>query len=314
MNVPAGRRLRVALPLAAAGGLIFGRIDPLWATQGKRMFDTITYTSNLADEQFATRLQVGGDGWGRLSLGSNRARREQPIGLFQERLPAALMQRLDSLARGPDLAASASQPSLIPDEVHRQINVALPQQAPIVKLVGEKLATPAAFARMEAALHEAIDHLLQFPQLAVALRLQPPPARLAAGQALPLVLQLRNAGSTPFVLEMPALWGKKASHCELRALRSDIPSAELRSVHQAFAQLDAQAYKRSEPAQGAGHAELRPSEQLGLWFELPAGWAPGPYAVELNLSLTLFNRDMKPLFVGGAASPPHAVELEKPQR
>ena len=314
MTMPARSRIRVMLPIAAAGGLLLGRFDLLSAKQGKRMFDTITYTSTVADEQFATKLQVGADGWGRLSLGSNRARRDRPIGLFQQPLPAPLLQRLDSIANGVDFAASPTQPSLIPDEVYRQINVALPNQAPMAKLVGEKLATPAPFARMEAVLHEAIEFLQQYPQLAISMRLQPMPARLAAGLPLPFVLQLRNAGSTAFVLEMPGLWGQKATHCEVRALRSDIPSADLRSEHQAFLQLDAKSFKRSEPAHGTTHAELLPSEQLGLWFESPVTWPLGQYSVELSLSLTLFNRDRKLLFVGGLASPPQRVEVHPPPK
>lgn len=314
MTVTARSRIRVMLPLAAAGSLLLGRLDPLSAKQGKRMFDTITYTSTVADEQFATKLQVGADGWGRLSLGSNRARRDRPIGLFQQPVPATLLQRLGGLASGADFAASASQPSLIPDEVYRQINVALPNQPPIAKLVGEKLATPAPFGRMEAVLHEIIEYLQQFPQLAIGMRLPPMPARLEAGKPLPIVLQLRNAGSTAFVVELPALWGQKATHCEVRALRSDIPSADLRSEHQAFLQLDAKSFKRSEPAHGTTHAELLPSEQLGLWFESPVAWPLGQYSVELSLSLSLFNRDRKLLFVGGLASPPQPVEVHPPPK
>lgn len=314
MSVSARSRLRVTLPLAAGASLLVGRIDLLSAKQGKRMFDTITYTSNVADEQFATKLQIGADGWGRLSLGSNSARRDRPIGLFQQPVPATLLQRLGGLATGADFAASATQPSLIPDEVYRQINVALPNQAPIAKLVGEKLVTPVPFGRLEAVLHEVIEYLQQFPQLAIGMRLQPMPARLVAGKALPIVLQLRNTGSTAFVVEMPALWGQKATHCEVRALRSDIPSADLRSEHQAFLQLDAKSFKRSEPAHGTTHAELLPSEQLGLWFEPPAAWPLGQYSLELSLSLSLFNRDKKLLFVGGLAGAPQQVVIEPPPR
>ena len=70
------------------------------------MSNTVIYRSNAADDRFETTLTLHPNGIGHLSIGSNRAQRNWPIGRFEAPVPASLAQQLGA-ALGGDLTAPA---------------------------------------------------------------------------------------------------------------------------------------------------------------------------------------------------------------
>ena len=297
---------------AALGCLLFTLSTPLPAKQGQIMSNTVTYTSTVADEHFATKLLITPDGLGKLSLGSNRDHRERSIGQFQQLIPAEMLQNLAATLNSRDFANSPSQQTLVPDESYREIKSITPDQQQTVKMIGEELPTPPIFGKAEQAIQEIINYLQKFPLLSVSMRVQPFPPLVDAGKTVNIDIVLRNLGRTPYFIESPKDWGKQATHCELKAIRSDIPLADLKSQHQVFVQLDGSAFVKSEPQQTDALFGLMPGEQIGLRFQHRIDWAPGQYDIDISLALTVFNQDKKALFIGGVVSPPQALKVQIP--
>ncbi len=280
------------------------------AKQGSIMSNTISYTSTAADDQFPTRLLITPQGLGQLSLGSNRDRRDRAVGQFQQTVPANLLQALNAALASPDFAASASQASLVPDEAYREINLsAAAGDQPIVKRFGEQIPPSAAFVRAERELVQIIEYLQSHPVLSIAMQVLPLPAAVAAGRSMEIEINLRNLGRSAFFVESPMTWGQKTTSGELKALRSDIPSAQLRSQHQVFGQLQAANFVKAEFKQDGPAFEVAPGALLSLRFKQPVDWPAGDYAVEISMSLTLFSAQGKALFIGGLVSPPQAVKV-----
>jgi len=297
---------------AALGCLLLTLSTSLPAKQGSIMSNTVTYTSTVADEHFATKLLITPDGLGKLSLGSNRDHRDRSIGQFQQLIPAAMLQNLASTVNGLEFANSPSQQTLVPDESFREIKLITPDQQQTVKMIGEELPTPAIFGKAEQAIQEIINYLQKFPLLSVSMRVLPLPPLVDAGKTVNIDIVLRNLGRTPYFIESPKDWGKQATHCELKAIRSDIPLAELKSQHQVFVQLDGSAFIKPESQQNDAPLGLMPEEQIGLRFQHQIDWAPGQYDIDISLALTVFNKDKKALFIGGMVSPPLAIKVQIP--
>lgn len=285
----------------------------LFAEQGNIMSNTISYTSTVADEFFATQLLITPDGVGKLSLTSNRDQRDRAIGQFQQLIPSNSLQNLSALLVSREFAEAPSQQTMLPGEAYREIVLTTPAQQQIDKLVGEELATPAVFGKAEQLIQEIIDYLQKFPALSLAMRLAPLPAKLEAGENLLIDITLRNQGRTPLFIESPQAWGQKATQGELKAVRADVPLAELGSQHQVFAQLDGSHFLQSVPEQSGPMWGLMPGEQIAMRFQQTVAWPAGRYQLEISLALGAFDQDGKPLFAGNLISLPQAVEVVEPQ-
>ncbi len=276
------------------------------------MSNTITYTSTVADEHFATKLLITPDGLGKLALGSNRDHRERSIGQFQQIIPSEMLQNLASTVNGREFASSPTQKTLIPDESFREIKLITPDQQQTIKMIGEELSTPAVFGKAEQAIQEIIDYLQKFPLLSLSMRVLPLPSLVDAGKTANVDIVLRNLGRTPYFIDSPKDWGKQATQCELKAIRTDIPMEQLKSQHQVFVQLDGSAFIKSEPQQSDAVFGLMPGEQISLRFQHQVDWPPGQYAIDFSLALTVFNKDKKALFIGGMVSPSQALKVQIP--
>lgn len=279
------------------------------ASQGaQKMATTVTYRTNTADDRFETALVVESGGMGRLSVGSNRGQPTWPIGRFEAPLPAPLVQQL-ATALGGAFPGSPSQDTLIPDESFREIRAA-GAGAPLVKRVGEQLATPAPFAAAEQVIGRIIEHVRKYPQIAVDVTLSGLPKQVPAGTPRYIDVTLLNVGRHPFYLAPSAVWGKKGWQGELAALRSDIPAAQLGSAHQKFVQLNAANFIGLGPAQPAGPVLLQPGIPIAARFQDAFAWPPGHYNAEAAITLQLLSETDEPLFTGSAVTAPRSIEVQ----
>jgi hypothetical protein len=270
---------------------------------------TLQYTTNVADERFITQLAVAADGNATLMVGSNRLERNRPIGRFEAPLPDGMARRLEAVATGRPLLGAPSQPSLIPDEVFREIRVTPPGDGPAVKLVGEQLLTPEPFAQAEAEIARVIEHVQRHAVIGVSMEMAQLPSELRVGQSMVIDVALRNVGRVPFRFETPTAWGQRGTQAELSALRSDIPEMDLRSEHQRFVQIGGATLVRTEPPVAEPLPLLMPGERQYARFQCPLDWPPGRYGVELSLTMTLFDEKNRPAFTGGLVGTRQYVTL-----
>lgn len=277
--------------------------------QDKSMSNTIIYTSNKADDRFETELTVRPDGAAVLKIGSNRDRRSGPAGLFRAVVPAHLMAQLSRDMSSPAFLGAPSQAQLVPDESFREIKVIGPDNHSLVKLVGEELATPAPFAQAESAIEAIILYLLKSPVIAIVMQVSVFPERVIAGQRTPFDLVLGNVGQKAFILDAPTQWGEKASQGELTAVRTDVPLAELTSVHQQFMPMGRSNFEAANPSIVGPRVRLGPGEGIALRFQSDFGWEPGRYKVDIDLALPLLGDDDKPLMLVGLVSEPKPVTV-----
>ncbi len=276
------------------------------------MNPTISYVSTVADDRNATRLTVSPEGVGVLVIGSNRDARTRPIGRFQTRLPADLVARLTAAVAAPAFAAAASQPSLVPDESYRRIQVAWSNDSPVAKLAGEQIETPPAFAVAESALREVIAVLVRSPVGALGLTLAPLPEQVQSGTPAPVELVLANPSPLAYRIPAPALWGQRASSGELSAIRTDIPAAERKLGDQHFIQLTAGDFAAAAPPIQGTAILLPPGERLHLRFLPVIPWPPGQYGIEVTLAVTAVGDDGQTLFTGALATAPGTLRVVAP--
>jgi hypothetical protein len=269
----------------------------------------IQYVSNVADDRFQTVLEVAPDGAGRLSIGSNRDRRDVPIGRFEGALPPPLREQLASATSDPAFRESPSQDMLMPDESYRQIRVDA-DGATLVKRIGEELAAPPAFLAVEAALARAIDHLLASPVVAMDVAVAGLPQRISAGSQAPLELVIQNRGTRPYALPGPSRWGAKGIQCELVATRSDIPLERLGIEHQRFVQLDATRADRALASELGDTIELAPGARVTVRFQPTFDWPAGAYRVEVSLTVAVAGTSETPALEGGLVTAPRMLEIE----
>ncbi|TVQ87029.1 MAG: hypothetical protein EA400_11815 [Chromatiaceae bacterium] len=276
---------------------------------------TVSYTSTLADDRHDHRLVIAPDGQARLRLGSNRGQPTRPIGRFVGSVPAPLHQRLAAILGGAAFAAAPSQPSLVPDESYRRIQVSAPDPSPgLNKLVGEQLATPLAFAEAEQVLERMIEQLLTQPEAALAMNLVLPRSEVQAGERALLELHLIQRGGRAIRLSAPDRWGTGQGQvvAELTALRADRPVAELTFADQHFLQLGADNLTSSEPPPAGPTLQLGSGGRVQLRFQPVIDWAPGTYRIELALTLQARGEDDAPLFDGVLVSAPVQLTVLAP--
>ena len=276
------------------------------------MLPTVSYVSTAADDRYATRLTVAPDGMGTLVVGSNRDARTRPIGYFQARLPPDLAQRLAAVVSGAAFAASATQPSLVPDESYRRIQVRMPDGAERDKLAGEQIATPPAFGEAEAVLHDAVAVLMKSPVAAMAMAMAPQAQQVQTGDALVTEVTLANLGRVSYRIPAPAQWSARGVSCELSALRSDIALASLGMQDQQFLHFDSGHLAAAQPPITDDAIRLSPGERVRLQFRSVIAWPPGQYRLELALTLTAVGDDGKPVFSGVLVSPPTSLQVAVP--
>ncbi|MBK8750340.1 MAG: hypothetical protein IPL99_01255 [Candidatus Competibacteraceae bacterium] len=277
--------------------------------QEKSMSNIISYTSNKADDRFETELTVRPDGAAVLKIGSNRDRRSGPAGLFRAVVPAHLIAQLSRDTTSPAFLGAPSQVQLVPDETFREIKVIGPENSPLVKLVGEELATPAPFAQAESTIESIILFLLKSPVVAIVMQVSMFPEQVIAGQRTPFDLVLGNVGQKPFFLDAPTQWGEKASQGDLVAVRTDIPLAELTSAHQQFLPLGRSNFEVANPSIIGPRVRLGPGEGIALRFQSDFSWEPGRYKVDIDLVLPLLGDDDKPLMLVGLVSESKPVSV-----
>ena len=273
------------------------------------MQPTVSYLSTAADDRHATRLVIAPDGVGKLAIGSNRDVRTRPIGRFEARIPSRLAEQLGHLVSGAAFAQSQSQSALVPDESYRRIQVALPDGSKIDKILGEELATPRPFGEAERTLGEAIEYLIRSPVAALAMGMATLPPRVRQGEDAEIELQLVNVGRLPYRITAPDRWGQEGATCELSAIRSDVPLAELGMQDQHFAQLDGGGLVAAAPPITGPSIQLAPGAQVRLVFRQIIDWQPGAYRVEIALSVTAEGEDGGVLFAGGLVSAPGILDV-----
>lgn len=267
---------------------------------------TVTYKSSVADDRHVTELIVRPDGVGQLWVGSNRDRRTDPIGRFQGRVAAALMQRLTAHAAA--LPAAGAGAPLEPDEAYREITVAAPGAAPRNAILGGPSAPAAAAADLERTLLEIAQQLRDAPQAALGLRLQVP-ASAPAGARLAFDVLLTNAGPSTLRLPPPPQWQAMGLVFELMLLRADLPMASLGPADQHFVLLGPDQLFIAEPAGTASEWVLPPGRSMRLGFAVPVAWKPARYAVELSLEVPVKDDAQARPWRGGLVSEAQKLDV-----
>lgn len=273
--------------------------------EDSRMLTVLTYTDATIDDRFQTRLVIQPDGEARLSVGSNRPRPKAPIGLYCGPLSAEELRDLSQLLGAPAFLQSSSQQELMPNETYRALQLSGAGRE-LTKLIGESLPAPAAFVAVEQRLAPIMNQLRRRPQLELALDAAIESTRIRPGDSMRLDLAIRNLSPATIAVDSPARWSQNNVQAELRALRDDIPMADLRSEHQYVVSLDADhLVTRAHP----GQVQLGPGQPLNASFALPVDWAPGRYRLTVELALTVQDPSGKDIFSGGLVGKPLSVEL-----
>lgn len=275
------------------------------------MDTSLHYQSTAADDRHVNELWVDPDGRARLRLGTNRDQRSRGIGHFEAPLPGELLQRLQAALAAPAFAALGSQPSLVPDEAYRSIELRRGGTVVGEKVYGEQVATPPAFAAAESLIVEAIALVAKVPRAALTLRLSPPVSTVHAGAAMHLEMLLGNPGSRALLLPTPRRWVTGDTAASVQLLRDDVALERLGPSDQRFVALGAATLVAAEPPAAGAWLRIDPERRARLRFSVPMDLPPGRWRLVLNFEASVFDEHEKPLFGGGLFTEPVLVEVRR---
>lgn len=275
------------------------------------MDTSLHYQSTAADDRHVNELRVEPDGRARLTLGTNRDQRSRGIGHFEAALPAELLQRLQAALAAPAFAALESQPSLVPDEAYRSIELRRAGAVVGDKVYGEQMAAPPAFAAAEALIVEAMALVAKSPRDALSLRLSPPVSTVHAGAAMHVEMLLGNLGPRALLLPAPRRWGQVDTAAGVQLLRDDVALERLGPADQRFIALGAAALVAADPPASGAWLRIDPERRVRLRFSVPMDLPPGRWRLVLNLEASVFDEREQPLFGGGLFTEPVLVEVRR---
>lgn len=268
----------------------------------------IEYWSNSADEMWPLTLSLAPDGAAALTVRTNRDNPQlNHIGIYKSSVPANRTQGLSSKVRSPGFLALRDPQSLTPGQVVRYFRTESESGETVKRTVGEE--SPAAFAEAEALALSIVAEVRSHPAFAIGLAVPERPAKIYKGGALNLAVEIINVGSNPIQLPAPAAWDDRAVEMVLRAVRTDIPPAQLGPGHQKFVHLGSDSIKLTTPEKASsGDAVLSPEAKLGLNVSVRPGFDLGPYEWQLSLVIPICDESGKELMRGEIVSVPMRIE------
>jgi hypothetical protein len=267
----------------------------------------IRYTTTVGDDRYPTVLDIPHAGEARLQVGTNRARRDRAVGLFEAPLSEVRAAAARAAVADPGFAAATDQAELVPDESFREITVGAAPAAgaiAVTKLVGERVVPSPSFARAEAAMLAAIEELYAAPRLALTVSLELAQDRVPVGGAVALNVVLTNVGTQALTLRRPPPWGGAPGSVSLSALRADKPASELALADQVFVTMGSEHWQ-PPPGESGAALRLAPGAAWQARLVLRPSWTPGLYRVDLAIELS---------FVDDAGRTPVAASLLTPTR
>lgn len=272
------------------------------------MTPRIEYWSNLADEMWPMTLTVAPDGEAELTVltnGDNPA--VNHIGIYRGEVRPDQVSALAEAVQSPDFLALREPEGLAPGQVSRYFRSEFDSGQSEQRTVGEE--SPQAFKKAEGIALAIAGELRSRPALAIGLRLPEPPGRFFAGDELAIAVEMVNVGSGPIRMPYPASWQNQGVECVLKAVRSDVPPAEISGAHQYFLHVVGDAIRFPAPSSsGSEHVVLAPGDKLAFRIVVRPDWSIGSYDSQISIAISLTAEDGNHLLRGELVSPTLALE------
>jgi len=255
----------------------------------------ITYWSNEGETTLPNELLIANDGETVLKIRSNRSNTEfSNTGIYRAHFKEARFLPLVNALRNEEFVRLQAPQNLPPGIAIRKLSIKGNDKTTIEKITTGTIQTPPAFQAAEKLALEWVTTVRKTPYQAISIQFDQLPSQFNSGDSVSFSVTLANAGFQNIQIPHPAKWNEHSTQMTLKALRSDIPLAELRSRHQKFETLskDNMNEIKAKNVQGP-MITLVPSDKITMLLQKKFDWDNGDYDTNISCLLPLFDMEGK---------------------
>lgn len=263
--------------------------------RNKTMKSEITYWSNEGETTLPNELLIANDGETVLKIRSNRTNTEYSnAGIYRAHFEEARFLSLANALRNEEFVRLQDPQNLPPGIALRKLSIKEHDKTMIEKFTTGAIKTPPVFQAAEKLALDLVATTRKTPYQAISIQVDQLPAQFNSGDTVNFSVTLTNVGSQSIQIPHPANWDDYSAQMILKALRSDIPLAELRARHQKFETLskDTMSEIKARKVQGP-MITLVPSDKITMLLQKKFDWDNGNYDADISCLLPLFDTDGK---------------------